>query len=60
MLADIIVFATSTTRLDDPVTRALAIALIYIAFTLAAHVVALLTLAYWDHFVQVLLFDSKF
>jgi len=29
-------------------------------FALAACMVALLTLAYWDHFAQVLLFDSKF
>jgi len=47
-------------RLGDPVTRALAVALIYIAFAFAAQVVTLLTLAYWDHFAQVLLFDSKF
>ena len=45
--------------LDDPVLRALAIALIYIAFAFAARVTALLTLAYWDHFADIILFDYK-
>jgi hypothetical protein len=45
--------------LDDPVLRALAIALIYIAFAFLARVIALLTLAYWDHFGNLILFDYK-
>jgi hypothetical protein len=46
--------------LDDPVIRALAVTLIYILFALAAHITALILLLYWDHFIQVLYFDSKF
>jgi hypothetical protein len=45
--------------LDDPVLRALTIALIYIAFAFAARVTALLTLAYWNHFANIVLFDYK-
>jgi hypothetical protein len=45
--------------LDDPVLRTLAIALIYIAFAFAAHITALLLLAYWNHFANVVLFDLK-
>jgi hypothetical protein len=45
--------------LDDPVLRALAIALIYIAFAFAARVTTLLLLAYWNHFANVVLFDLK-
>jgi hypothetical protein len=45
--------------LDDPVLCALAIALIYIAFAFAAHITALLLLAYWNHFANVVLFDLK-
>jgi hypothetical protein len=36
------------------------VVLIYILFVLAAHMAALIALAYWDHFVQVLYFNSKF
>jgi len=42
------------------VLQALVVALIYILFTLAACMTALIALAYWDHFVQVLYFGSKF
>ena len=34
--------------------------LIYILFSPAAYMTALITLAYWNHFVQVLYFNSKF
>jgi len=45
--------------LDDPVLRALAIALVYIAFAFVARVTALLLLAYWNHFANIVLFDLK-
>jgi hypothetical protein len=45
--------------LDDPVLRALVIALAYIAFAFAARITALLLLAYWNHFTNVVLFDLK-
>ena len=41
------------------VVTALVVVLIYVLFTLAAHITALIALAYWDHFVQILYFDSK-
>ena len=60
---DLVVANDSSTSdigpLDDPVLRALAIALIYIAFAFAARVTALLTLAYWNHFADIILFDYK-
>jgi hypothetical protein len=46
--------------LGNPVVRALAIALIYILFALVARMTALILLSYWDHFIQVLYFNSKF
>ena len=45
--------------LDNPVLRALAIALIYIAFAFVAHVTALLLLTYWNHFANMVLFNLK-
>jgi hypothetical protein len=45
--------------LDDPVLQALAIALIYIAFAFGTRIMALLLLAYWNHFANVVLFDLK-
>jgi hypothetical protein len=36
------------------------ITLIFVLLGLTAHVTALILWGYWDHFVQVLYFDSKF
>jgi hypothetical protein len=46
--------------LHDPVLQALVIALIFVLLGLTAHATALILQAYWNHFVQVLEFDSKF
>jgi len=46
--------------LHDPVLQTLVIALIFVLLGLTAHATALILRAYWDHFVQVLEFDSKF
>jgi hypothetical protein len=46
--------------LHNPVLQALIIALIFVLLGLTAHATALILRAYWNHFVQVLQFDSKF
>ena len=46
--------------LHEPVLQALIITLIFVLLELTAHATALILRAYWDHFVQVLYFDSKF
>jgi multisubunit Na+/H+ antiporter MnhC subunit len=43
---------------NDPVLQALVITLIFVLLGLAAHVTALIALAYWDHFVIILYFNS--
>jgi hypothetical protein len=48
------------TRQNDPVLRALVITLIFVLLRLTAHATTLILCTYWDHFVQVLYFDSKF
>jgi len=45
--------------LYDPVLQALIIALTFVLLELTAHATALILRAYWNHFVQVLYFDSK-
>ena len=49
-----------TTGLSDLVLQSLVILLIFVLLGIAAHVTALILAAYWDHFVTVLYFDSKF
>jgi multisubunit Na+/H+ antiporter MnhC subunit len=46
--------------LHDPVLQALVIALIFVLLGLTAHATNLILQAYWDHFVEVLYFDSKY
>ena len=46
--------------LNDPVLHALVVILFYVLFALAACMTALITLAYWDHFMTILYFNSKF
>ena len=46
--------------LHDPVLQALVIVLIFVLLELTARATALILQEYWDHFVQVLYFDSKF
>ena len=46
--------------LHDPVLQALVIVLIFVLLGLTAHATALILRAYWNHFVQVLHFNSKF
>jgi len=46
--------------LDDTVLQTPVIALIFVLLRLTACATALILRAYWDHFVQVLEFDSKF
>ena len=46
--------------LHDLVLQALIIALTFVLLELTAHATALILRAYWNHFVQVLYFDSKF
>jgi hypothetical protein len=46
--------------LHDPVLQALVIALMFVLLGLTARATALILRAYWNHFVQVLYFDSKF
>jgi hypothetical protein len=46
--------------LHDPVLQALVIALIFVLLGLTACAMALIIRAYWDHFVQILYFDSKY
>jgi hypothetical protein len=48
------------TEWNDLVLQALIIALIFMLLGLTAHATALILRAYWDHFMQVLYFDSKF
>jgi hypothetical protein len=46
--------------LHDPVLQALVIVLTFVVLGLTARATALILRAYWNHFVQVLEFDSKF
>jgi len=46
--------------LYDPVLQALVIVLIFVLLGLTTHATALILHTYWNHFVQVLYFDSKF
>jgi hypothetical protein len=46
--------------LHDPVLQTLVIALIFVLLGLTARAMALILQTYWDHFAQVLEFDSKF
>jgi hypothetical protein len=46
--------------LHDPVLQALIIALIFVLLGLMACATTLILRAHWDHFVQVLQFNSKF
>jgi hypothetical protein len=46
--------------LHNLVLQALVIVLIFVLLGLTAHVTALILQAYWNHFMQVLYFDSKF
>jgi hypothetical protein len=47
-------------RQNNLVLQALVIALILVLLGLTARATALILRAYWDHFVQVIYFDSKF
>ena len=49
-----------TTRPSDLVLQSLVILLIFVLLGIAACVTALVLADYWDHFVMVLYFDSKF
>jgi hypothetical protein len=49
-----------TTGPSDPILQSLIILLIFVLLGIAAHVTTLILAAYWDHFVMVLYFDSKF
>jgi multisubunit Na+/H+ antiporter MnhC subunit len=46
--------------LHDPVLQALIIALIFVLLGLTARATNLILRAYWDHFMEVLTFDSKY
>ena len=46
--------------LHDPVLQALIITLIFVLLGLTACATNLILRAYWDHFVEVLTFDSKY
>ena len=46
--------------LHDPVLQALVIVLIFVLLGLTACAIALILRTYWDHFMQVLYFDSKY
>jgi hypothetical protein len=46
--------------LHNPVLQALIIALIFVLLGLTACATNLLLQAYWDHFVEVLYFNSKY
>jgi hypothetical protein len=46
--------------LNNLVLHTLVVILLYVLFSLAAHVTALIALAYWDHFVMILYLNSKF
>jgi len=46
--------------LHDLVLQALVIALIFVLLGLIAYATNLILRAYWDHFVEVLTFDSKY
>jgi hypothetical protein len=46
--------------LHDLVLQALVIALIFVLLGLIARATALILRAYWNHFMQVLYFNSKF
>jgi hypothetical protein len=46
--------------LHDLVLQALIIALIFVLLGLTARVTNLILRAYWDHFVEVLTFDSEY
>ena len=47
------------TRQNDLILQALVITLIFVLLGLTACAIALILQAYWDHFVQILYFDSK-
>ena len=49
-----------TTGPSDPVLNSLIVLLIFVLLGIVARVTALILAAYWDHFVTVLYFDSKF
>jgi hypothetical protein len=46
--------------LDDPMLQTLIIALIFVLLGLTAHATTLILRAYWNHFTQVIFFNSKF
>jgi hypothetical protein len=46
--------------LHDPVLQTLIIMLIFVLLGLTAHATNLILQAYWNHFVEVLTFDSKY
>ena len=46
--------------LHNPELQALLIALIFVLLGLTARATNLILRAYWDHFVEVLTFDSKY
>jgi hypothetical protein len=48
------------TRQNNPVLQTLVIALIFVLLGLTARATNLILRAYWDHFVEVLYFDSKY
>ena len=45
---------------NDLVLQSLVITLIFVLLQLTAHTTTLILRAYWDHFIQVLYFNSKF
>ena len=49
-----------TTGPSDPVLQSLVILLIFVLLGIMACLTTLILAAYWDHFVTVLYFDSKF
>jgi multisubunit Na+/H+ antiporter MnhC subunit len=46
--------------LHDPVLQALVITLIFVLLGLTAQATNLILRAYWDHFMEVLKFNSKY
>ena len=48
------------TRQNDPVLQAFTILLIFVLLGFAACVTAFIAHVYWDHFVMVFYFNSKF
>jgi len=49
-----------TTRPSDQVLQSLVILLIFVLLGIAARMTALILADYWDHFMTVLYFNSKF